>query len=144
MVKKKTMDNQYLQGYLDAISLILLEKELPMKVELFERMITFALENHDKHVVEHWQIGKAVEIIRDRELKKKFIYRHVFLRKGDGSTFFSVYDEDSAVTASRIIAEFPFDEVLAQKLESMINKWSLKDSNTATSILPHWSEKVLL
>jgi hypothetical protein len=144
MDKKKKIDNPYLKGYLDAISMILMEKDLPVPSDLFENMVAFALESHDEHIVESWQIGKAVEIIRDRDLKKKFVYRHVFLTKKDNSSFFSVYDEDSANTAERIIAEFPFDDKLAQKLESSLNKWNLKSSTSPKPSLPHWSQKVLV
>jgi hypothetical protein len=145
MKKNKRIKNPYLRGYIDAICMILLENELPMSVELFERMIRFAMKHHEDDIVEHWQLRKVVEIIRDRDLKKEFIYRHVFLTKEDGSSFFSVYDEDSKATAERIIAEYPFDEKLAQRLETLVYKWNLKSSKKASKTpLPHWSEKILV
>jgi len=135
---------QLLENYLHAISLLLLENPLYIKKDVLERMVLFALKNYDGTFIEQWQLIKAMSIIREKDIKHKLIHRHVFEHGENIKNNFEVYDEESEDLAEKIISEFPHDTLLAQKLESMLFKWKLKNKNLETSKKDTWTESVVV
>lgn len=139
----KTDKQQLLQSYLHAISILLLNEVHLIQHDILERMVNFALTHHEGSFVEQWQLSKALSIMKDKELKYRFVRRHVLGSTEGEKELFAVYDEESAELAEKILSEFSHDEKLTEKIKSKLENWKLENAKKVKSEGPHWSESVL-